>query len=84
MARWWRSFTTALTAGGASARSMIESLLNKATALTLNPYLAPMLGAAECLSLRSIMDAGKILLVNLRTPDEESRQPAGQPAHDLL
>ena len=56
---------------------MIESLLNKATALTLNPYLAPMLGAPSCLSLRDVMDQGKILLVNLRTPDEETRNLLG-------
>jgi hypothetical protein len=56
---------------------MVESLLNKATALTLNPYLAPMLGASECLSLGDVMDRGQILLVNLRTPDEETRNLLG-------
>lgn len=62
---------------GRDAPLMIESLLNKATALTLNPYLAPMLGADSCLSLREVMDQGKILLVNLRTPDEETRTLLG-------
>ena len=62
---------------GREAPLMIESLLNKSTALTLNPYLSPMLGAAACLSLRTIMDQGKILLVNLRTPDEETRTLLG-------
>ena len=56
---------------------MIESLLNKSTALTLNPYLAPMLGASGCLDLRAIMDRGQVLLVNLRTPDEETRNLLG-------
>jgi hypothetical protein len=56
---------------------MIESLLNKSTALTLNPYLMPMLGASSCLSLQHIMDQGQVLLVNLRTPDEESRNLLG-------
>jgi hypothetical protein len=56
---------------------MIESLLNKSTALTLNPYLTPLLGASTCLDLRAIMDRGQILLVNLRTPDEETRNLLG-------
>src|SRR5690606_33017434 len=61
----------------AAAPLMIESLLNKATALTLSPYLAPMLGASTCLSLREVMDRGQILLVNLRTPGEETRNLLG-------
>ena len=36
-----------------------------------------MLGASSCLSLREVMDQGKILLVNLRTPDEETRNLLG-------
>lgn len=62
---------------GRETSLMIESLLNKATALTLNPFLAPMLGASTCLDLRGIMDRGQILLVNLRTPDEETRNLLG-------
>lgn len=56
---------------------MIESLLNKTTALTLNPFLEPMLSAPTCLNLRAVMDEGKVLLINLRTPDEETRTLLG-------
>jgi hypothetical protein len=44
---------------------MIESVLNKVTELTLNPYLAPMLGADNFLNPRDLMDSSRILLVNL-------------------
>lgn len=57
---------------------MVESLLNKVTALTLNPYLRPVLGARDNrLTLRTLMDDGRILLVNLRTPEEETRNLLG-------
>jgi hypothetical protein len=70
-------FHTRFDRWGKEAPLMIESLLNKATALTLNPYLAPMLSAPECLSLQQVMDEGRVLLVNLRTPDEETRNLLG-------
>lgn len=56
----------------------IESLLNKATALTLNPYLKVMLGqSANMLDFRRIMDEGYILLANLGHCDEESQRLIG-------
>lgn len=56
----------------------IESLLNKVTALTLNPSLRMMLGADyNGLNLRSIMDEGKILIVNLGKCDHETRNLLG-------
>jgi hypothetical protein len=56
----------------------IESLLNKVTALTLNESLKAMLGDKENrLSLRSIMDEGKLLIVNLGTCDHETRDLLG-------
>lgn len=56
----------------------IESLLNKVTALTLNPSLRLMLGANQnWLNLRQIMDEGKILIVNLGKCDHETRNLLG-------
>lgn len=56
----------------------IESLLNKVTALTLNAPLRAMLGAKENrLNLRDIMDNGHILIVNLGTCDQETRDLLG-------
>jgi hypothetical protein len=56
----------------------VESLLNKVTALTLNPSLRKMLGADHNgLNLRSIMDEGKILIVNLGKCDHETRNLLG-------
>jgi hypothetical protein len=56
----------------------VESLLNKVTALTLNPSLRRMLGAKENgLNLRSIMDDNKILIVNLGKCDHETRNLLG-------
>lgn len=56
----------------------IESLLNKVTALTLNPSLKLMLGASENrLNLRQFMDEGKILIFNLGTCDHETRNLLG-------
>jgi hypothetical protein len=56
----------------------VESLLNKVTALTLNPSLRLMLGANHNgLNLRSIMDEGKILIVNLGKCDHETRSLLG-------
>jgi hypothetical protein len=62
---------------GKEAPQMIESLLNKATALTLNDFLYPILSASTCLNLREIMDQGKILLVNLHTQEEETKNLLG-------
>jgi len=56
----------------------IESLLNKVTALTLNGPLRAMLGAKENrINLREIMDSGRILIVNLGTCDQETRDLLG-------
>ncbi|MCB8978688.1 MAG: DUF87 domain-containing protein [Ardenticatenaceae bacterium] len=56
----------------------IESLLNKVTALTLNPSLKLMLGASENrLNLRQFMDEGKILIFNLGMCDHETRNLLG-------
>lgn len=56
----------------------VESLLNKVTALTLNPSLRQMLGADHNgLNLRSIMDEDKILIVNLGKCDHETRNLLG-------
>ena len=56
----------------------VESLLNKVTALTLNPSLRRMLGADHNgLNLRSIMDEGKILIANLGKCDHETRNLLG-------
>lgn len=57
---------------------MIESLLNKVSALTLNPKLRLILGASENrLDLRRIMDEGKVLIVNLGSCDQETRDLLG-------
>lgn len=56
----------------------IESLLNKVTALTLNPTLRVMLGDGENrLEMRQIMDQGNVLIVNLGTSDHETRDLLG-------
>jgi len=56
----------------------VESLLNKVTALTLNPSLRLMLGAKNNgLNLRSIMDDNKVLIVNLGKCDHETRNLLG-------
>jgi hypothetical protein len=55
-----------------------ESLLNKVTALTLNPHLKLMLGSKQnVLDLRKVMDEGKILIVNLAMCDHETRDLLG-------
>ena len=52
----------------------IESVLNKASALTLNPHLRACLSAkTNALDFRHIMDAGKVLIVNLGNCDDETR-----------
>ena len=63
---------------GRDAPLMIESLLNKVSAFTLNPRLRLILGANENrLHLRRIMDEGQVLLVNLGTCDQETRSLLG-------
>jgi hypothetical protein len=56
----------------------VESLLNKVTALTLNPSLKRMLGDDENrLPMRQIMDDGRVLIVNLGACDHETRDLLG-------
>lgn len=63
---------------GREAILRIESLLNKATALTMNPHLRLMLGqATNNLNFRQILDEGKILLADLGHCDEESQRLIG-------
>jgi hypothetical protein len=63
---------------GREQATRVESLLNKVTALTLNPSLKLMLGAAENrLNLRQFMDEGNILIVNLGMCDHETRNLLG-------
>ncbi len=63
---------------GREAPLKIESLLNKATALTMNPYLRLMLGQSDNrLDFRRIMDEGLILLADLGHCDEESQKLIG-------
>ena len=57
---------------------MIESVLNKVTAFTLNPQLRLILGASENrLNFRKIMDEGKVLLADLGRCDIETRRLLG-------
>lgn len=63
---------------GREAPVMRESTLNKATALSINPYLKVMLGQRENhLDFREIMDEGKVLLVSLGNCDPETRHLIG-------
>ena len=63
--QWGRGFT-------------IESVLNKVTAFTLNPHLRRCLGASKnVLDFRHLMDAGKVLVVNLGNCDDETRRLLG-------
>jgi DNA helicase HerA-like ATPase len=63
---------------GNDQAARVESLLNKVTALTLNPSLKRMLGDDENrLDMRQIMDDGRILIVNLGTCDHETRDLLG-------
>lgn len=56
----------------------IESVLNKATAFTLNPHLRRCLGASKnALDFRHIMDAGKVFIANLGNCDDETRRLIG-------
>ena len=63
---------------GRETPRMIESVLNKVTAFTLNPQLKLILGATENrLNFRHIMDEGKVLLVDLGRSDSETRRLLG-------
>lgn len=57
---------------------ILESILNKVSAFTLNPTLKRILGAQENhLNFRRIMDEGKVLLVDLGRCDGETRRLLG-------
>jgi DNA helicase HerA-like ATPase len=57
---------------------MIESILNKVTAFTLNPYLRTILGASQNrLRFREIMDEGKVFIADLGRCDGETRRLLG-------
>ncbi len=63
---------------GRDQPKMIESVLNKVTAFTLNPQLRRILGAREnSLEFGHIMDSGKVLLVDLGRCDVETRRLLG-------
>ncbi|MCB9438375.1 MAG: type IV secretion system DNA-binding domain-containing protein [Anaerolineales bacterium] len=71
-------FTERFARWGRDAALRIESLLNKATALTMNPYLKLMLGQQNNhLDFRYLMDNGYVLLANLGHCDEESQKLIG-------
>jgi hypothetical protein len=56
----------------------VESVLNKASAFTLNPHLRHCLGTAKNgLDLRHIMDSGQVLIVDLGHCDDETRRLIG-------
>lgn len=57
---------------------ILESILNKVSAFTLNPILRRILGQKENkLDFRKIMDEGKVLLVDLGRCDGETRRLLG-------
>lgn len=63
---------------GREAPLMIESILNKVTAFSLNPHLRQILGTRENrLNLRRIMDERQVLIVNLGRCDTETRRLVG-------
>jgi hypothetical protein len=58
--------------------AMTESVLNKVTAFTFNPYLKHILGASENrLDFKQIMNEGKVLIVDLGRCDPETRRLVG-------
>lgn len=62
---WGRGFT-------------IESVLNKATAFTLNPHLRRCLGTKRnTLDFRHLMDSRKVFIANLGNCDDETRRLVG-------
>lgn len=63
---------------GREKPGMIESVLNKVTAFTLNPQLRLILGAQDnLLNFKRIMDEEKVLLVDLGRCDGETRRLLG-------
>lgn len=63
---------------GRETAGMIESVLNKVTAFTFNPYLNPMVASSENrLDFRKIMDEGKVLIVDLGGKDPETQKLIG-------
>lgn len=57
---------------------ILESILNKVSAFTLNPTLRRILGQKEnALNFRQIMDEGRVLLVDLGRCDGETRRLLG-------
>ncbi len=71
-------FRTRFDQWGRETPTMIESVLNKVTAFTLNPHLRRCLGATEnWLDFRQIMDSQKVLLVDLGNCDGETRRLVG-------
>jgi Type IV secretion-system coupling protein DNA-binding domain len=57
---------------------ILESVLNKVSALTLNPILRAILGQRENkLNFRKIMDEGMVLIVDLGRCDSETRRLLG-------
>jgi len=57
---------------------ILESILNKVSAFTLNPTLRRILGQREnALNFRQIMDEGKVLLIDLGRCDGETRRLLG-------
>lgn len=63
---------------GRERSSMISSTTNKVNALTDNPNLFYMLGQKENnINIRKIMDAGKVLLVDLGECDDETKRLFG-------
>ena len=65
---------------GREAPLMIESILNKVTAFTMNPQLRLILGATENrLDFRQIMDGEKVLIADLGRCDAETRRLLGSP-----
>lgn len=57
---------------------LLESSLNKVTALTLNPHLKLLLGQRENkLNFRTLMDEGKVVLCDLGSCGDESQRLTG-------
>lgn len=63
---------------GREAPMMRESTLNKVTAMSINPFLEVMLGQQENrLDMKTLMDEGKIFLLNLGKLDTETNRLLG-------
>lgn len=71
-------FRDRLDRWGREQALILESILNKVSALTLNPTLRRILGQKENrLDFRRIMDEGQVLLVDLGRCDGETRRLLG-------